>query len=78
MHGSKVIAILNFGCFGNSQLLCAKMQLFQILLPASQWCIPASLFVYISHIAQPTLIKSLGLQMTLTIDIYMVGKILFD
>ena len=44
-----------FWLFWQQPTALAKMQLFQILLPASQWRIPASRFVYISHIAQPTL-----------------------
>jgi hypothetical protein len=50
-----------FWLFWQQPTALAKMQLYQILLPASQWRIPASQFVYISHIAQPTLTNSLAL-----------------
>ncbi len=56
-----------FWLFWQESAALAKMQHFQILLPASQWCMPASQFVHISHMAQPTLSNSLGILWGLSI-----------
>ncbi len=53
-----------FWLFWQQLATLAKMQFFQILLPESQWRIPASQFVYISHTAQTALTNSLDLKFT--------------